>query len=429
MIDYDNVFFNIAAFIGGLFVLEFGADKFIDHTAKVAARLRIPPTLIALLTAGAEWEELVVVVASISQHQSPLALGNILGSSISNILGAFSLGLIFSPASITFDKSAKIYTAVLLGLTTFFTLFILFFEPLGRFGGLVLILTFVVYFTSIAWAIYKGIVEPPEPESDSDSDSDSDSSDSDSDSDSDEESSMPLKKSPTHLNPQSHSRSHSSSTTTLIHDSNTPPNIESPTTEMNMESSTLLKEPSHSALPTKPSSDSLPDDMFDEITLNNMHTITGKKGHSTPYHLAHLTLGFLALSLSGYILSHTVSTLAVSFSLSSTILGTTLLSLATTLPEKLVSIMSSRRGENSIMIANTAGSNIFLVTLCAGVLFLSGDLASLKDTVTLFEVVCMWGSSVVLFAIVMLGGKRWMGYALFAAYLAFIVLEFTLDRR
>jgi hypothetical protein len=57
MVDYDNVFFNIAAFIAGLFVLESGADKFIDHTAKVAARLRVPPTLIALLTAGAEWEE------------------------------------------------------------------------------------------------------------------------------------------------------------------------------------------------------------------------------------------------------------------------------------------------------------------------------------------------------------------------------------
>src|SRR6187402_3561402 len=93
--------------------------------------------------------QLVVVVAAISQHQSPLALGNILGSSISNILGAFSLGLIFSPSSITFDRSAKIYTGVLLGLTTFFTLFILFFESLGRIGGGLLIVTFIVYVASI----------------------------------------------------------------------------------------------------------------------------------------------------------------------------------------------------------------------------------------------------------------------------------------
>ena len=55
--DYDNVFFNVAAFIGGLFVLEYGADTFVDHTAKVASRLGVSPTLVALITAGAEWEE------------------------------------------------------------------------------------------------------------------------------------------------------------------------------------------------------------------------------------------------------------------------------------------------------------------------------------------------------------------------------------
>jgi len=163
----------------------------------------------------ADIHQLVVVIASISQSQSSLALGNILGSSISNILGAFSLGLIFAPSNITFDRSAKIYTGALLGLTTLFTLFILFFSSLGRFGGVIFISTFVVYIGSIAWAIYKGIVAPPV---DSDSDSDSDSSDSDSDSSDDE--AIPLKEKAKHTKlqnkrPSSHSRSNSSSTTTL----------------------------------------------------------------------------------------------------------------------------------------------------------------------------------------------------------------------
>jgi len=57
MIDLDVVCFNVAVLIGGLFILEQAADKFIDHTTKLAARLRVPSTLIALLTAGAEWEE------------------------------------------------------------------------------------------------------------------------------------------------------------------------------------------------------------------------------------------------------------------------------------------------------------------------------------------------------------------------------------
>ncbi|KAH6713140.1 hypothetical protein BKA61DRAFT_484182 [Leptodontidium sp. MPI-SDFR-AT-0119] len=410
MVNTDNVAFNIAAFIGGLFVLEFGADKFIDHTAKIASRTGIPPTLIALLTAGAEWEELVVVVAAISQKQSPLALGNILGSSISNILGAFSLGLIFSRSAITFDRSAKIYTGVLLGLTTFFTIFILFFESLGRIGGGLLLVTFGLYITSIAWAIYKGIVSPPV---DSDSDSDSDSSD-DSDSDSDDENdSVPLKENPAHRHTHLQVRRNSSSSgTSTLHD---------------LESGQHTGVPPSPANPPDHHDGGLHKDIFDEINPSPLQTV--KRGsHSTLYHLVHLTLGFLALSLSGYILSHSITTLSVEFSLSSTLLGITLLSFATTLPEKLVSIFSAKRGESGIVVANTAGSNIFLVTLCAGVLYLTGDIASLKGSVTLFEIGCMWGSSVVLFGIVMFGGKRWMGWALFGAYIAFIVCEFTMNR-
>jgi Ca2+/Na+ antiporter len=57
MADVDIVCFNIAVFISGLFILEKAADGFVDRTAKLAARLRVPSTLIALLTAGAEWEE------------------------------------------------------------------------------------------------------------------------------------------------------------------------------------------------------------------------------------------------------------------------------------------------------------------------------------------------------------------------------------
>lgn len=57
MANADIVAFNIAAFISTLFLLEFGADKFIDHTAIVARRINVSQAVIGLLTAGAEWEE------------------------------------------------------------------------------------------------------------------------------------------------------------------------------------------------------------------------------------------------------------------------------------------------------------------------------------------------------------------------------------
>ena len=49
--------YNVAAFVSSLFLFEFGADKLVEHTAIVSRRAGIPDTIIALLTAGAEWKE------------------------------------------------------------------------------------------------------------------------------------------------------------------------------------------------------------------------------------------------------------------------------------------------------------------------------------------------------------------------------------
>jgi hypothetical protein len=57
VINWDSVCSDTVAFTAALFLLEWGADRFIDHTAIVARRLGVSQTLVALLTAGAEWEE------------------------------------------------------------------------------------------------------------------------------------------------------------------------------------------------------------------------------------------------------------------------------------------------------------------------------------------------------------------------------------
>ena len=64
MANGEVIAYNIASFICALFVLEFGADKFIDHTAVVGRRTGIPQSVIALLTAGAEWEEVINIIIS-----------------------------------------------------------------------------------------------------------------------------------------------------------------------------------------------------------------------------------------------------------------------------------------------------------------------------------------------------------------------------
>jgi hypothetical protein len=60
--NWDDVCYDTGAFIAGLFLLEYGADLFIDHTVIVARRLGVSQTLVALLTAGAEWEEVRTLI-------------------------------------------------------------------------------------------------------------------------------------------------------------------------------------------------------------------------------------------------------------------------------------------------------------------------------------------------------------------------------
>lgn len=65
MANIQVVSYSVAVLISTLFLLDFGADKFVDHTAIVARRTKIPEATITLLTAGAEWEEVATISPSV----------------------------------------------------------------------------------------------------------------------------------------------------------------------------------------------------------------------------------------------------------------------------------------------------------------------------------------------------------------------------
>lgn len=298
-------------------------------------------------------------MACILQDRSSLAVGNVIGSSISNILGAFSLGLLFHPCHVTFDRSAKIYTALLFLITTSFTVVALS-KNMGRVAGGAFISAFAIYLVSIGYMIYKGVLDAPKGSDSDDSDDDGSSED---------------------------------------HDA----------------------EAQHDNAPAE-TSPLLPNDAGGEPPAHSPR-------HSLFYHVAQLILGLIALSLSGYVLSHSAGSIADAFDLSGTVLGVTVLSFATTLPEKFVAVISGARGHGGIVIASTAGSNIFLLTLCLGITFVAGNQKELAESVMPFELLVTWASSALLLPIVFFGSGRAVGGMLLVMYLAFIVLEFTIYRR
>ncbi|KAF2653469.1 hypothetical protein K491DRAFT_694642 [Lophiostoma macrostomum CBS 122681] len=383
MANADVVAYNIAAFIATLFLLEFGADKFIDHTAIVARRTRIPETIIGLLTAGAEWEELAVVIASLARNRASLAIGNIVGSAISNILGAFSLGLLFHDQErpIEFDRSARLYSLILLVLTTFVT-------PVTYFSrkivwlvcGSILIAFFAIYIASVGWAISKGTLTAPE---DSDDSSEDESSDGESTAD------LVTERTSVRVNANDYG------TNGLA--------------QAESDEQTNRDVHAGSSTPQRSSGSRRP------------------KHHTLRYHISYLILGFLAICLAGYVLSHAATTITDEFGISDVLFGVVILSIATTLPEKFVAVMSGHRGHAGILVANTAGSNIFLLALCCGIVMLDTHGELERGNVSIPELGVLWGSTLAFTLTVWFGGRfcRWIGGGMLIVYVAFIVLEFT----
>ncbi|KAF2271507.1 uncharacterized protein EI97DRAFT_497181 [Westerdykella ornata] len=371
MANADVVAYNIAAFIATLFLLEFGADKFIDHTAIVARRTRVPETIIGLLTAGAEWEELAVVIASLARNRASLAIGNIVGSAISNILGAFSLGLLFHDKEqpIEFDRSARLYSLILLILTTFVT-------PITYFSkkiiwlvcGSILIAFFAIYIGSVGWAISKGTLTAPE----------------DSDDGSDDES--------------SEGESTANVVARVAHD-RVDANKHEPNGCAFAASDDQTNQAAHAGGSTMQRSSNF-----------------RRQGHRTlRYHLLYLFLGFLAICLAGYVLSHAATAITDEFGISDVLFGV------------FVAVMSGHRGHAGILVANTAGSNIFLLALCSGIVMLDTSGKLQRGNVSIPELGVLWSSTLAFTLTVWFGERfcRWIGFGMLIAYISFIVLEFT----
>lgn len=276
-------------------------------------------------------------------------MGNVIGSAISNILGAFSLGLLCFEGGIEFDRSARIYSLLTLILTTLVVPVIYF--PNGLVWlvcGPLLIVVFGVYFLFVVVMIGRGVLAAPE------------ESDSDDSGDEDDASSV-------------------GSTTALLADG------------------------------------------------SPLRVRQRRNQHSLVHHGFYLIFGFLAICLAGYVLSQAAINIVDQLRISDMLFSIIVLAIATTLPEKFIAVMSGRRGHPGILVANCAGSNIFLLTLCCGIIMIDtrGDLGG--GDVTMAELAVLWISTVMFAGTVWFGKRvlKWIGGGMVVGYVGFIVLEFA----
>ena len=146
--DY-SLLISIIFIVGGIILLIYGSDLFVESAINIANQLNIPEAIIgvSLVAFGTSLPELVVGILSAIRKKVDFALGNVLGSNIYNVLGVLGVSSFFGNFSIP-RVIGSLDLLFMLFVTLMILGFMIFLKRIGRtYGsiGLFLYVGYIVY--------------------------------------------------------------------------------------------------------------------------------------------------------------------------------------------------------------------------------------------------------------------------------------------
>ncbi|WP_347861430.1 calcium/sodium antiporter [Salimicrobium sp. PL1-032A] len=140
---------NIALTLAGLAAIIFGGDLVVDSGTDIAYSLGMSETLVGLtiIAIGTSLPELVTSISAALKKENGIALGNIVGSNIFNILFVLGTSAVITPLPV----NGKIFTDVLIMIVLSLLLFVFSRtnHTVGKKEGLFLVVMYVVYLVYI----------------------------------------------------------------------------------------------------------------------------------------------------------------------------------------------------------------------------------------------------------------------------------------
>ena len=140
-----NPVLSVIAIIGGLAAVIFGGDLVVDNAVAIAQRLNWSETFIGLtiIAIGTSLPELVTSVVAAKKGESGLALGNVIGSNLFNIMLVLGLSTAINPIAI--DSGMIMNTIIMLAVTALVYVACLIKKRLGRVVGAVCVSGYIAY--------------------------------------------------------------------------------------------------------------------------------------------------------------------------------------------------------------------------------------------------------------------------------------------
>ncbi len=145
---YRGLIINLVLSVTGLFLLVIGSRLFVAGSIEIARAIGVSELVIGLtlVAAGTSLPELITSIVASIQGKYDIAVGNVIGSNIFNLMGVLGLCAIFSPSGIDVSLSALIVDLPIMVATAVACLPIFFTGHLiSRWEGVLFFVYYIIY--------------------------------------------------------------------------------------------------------------------------------------------------------------------------------------------------------------------------------------------------------------------------------------------
>ena len=137
--------------------------------------------------------------------------------------------------------------------------------------------------------------------------------------------------------------------------------------------------------------------------------------------LLFIGIGAVGIILGGDVVVDSASNIAAKFGMSQTLIGLTIVSVGTSLPELVTSIVAARKNEVDMALGNAIGSNVFNILFVLGIAGAISPMAFLNENVIDIVILLVFSLIVWLFAWTKKEIKRGEGLIMVLLYVLYVV--------
>ena len=163
--DIASLFYPVMLMVVGIFLLIKGGNATIDSAVFIARRFGLSPMVVGftILAFGTSLPELIVSILSVLRGSEGIAMGNVIGSNIANILMVLGAAAMITTMHVTISKGLKKDMVMMLA-SSFLLMGLMLHGEIGRAAGFAMVAILLGYVFMQYRMAMKGEIEVDEEE-------------------------------------------------------------------------------------------------------------------------------------------------------------------------------------------------------------------------------------------------------------------------